>query len=67
MHTFTWFNAFTLSQSDALVTAQFSQVREMSLLFRSEWFKEADKYKRRQTHVAILEPLHVSPLQKLPY
>ena len=28
MHTFTWFNAFTLSQSDALITAQFSQVRE---------------------------------------
>ena len=30
-------------------------------------FKDADKYKRRQTHVAILEDLHVSPLQKLPY
>ena len=35
MHTFTWFNAFTLPQSDALITAQFSQVRERSLLFRS--------------------------------
>ena len=52
MHTFTWFNAFKLSQSDALITAQFSQVRERSLLFRSEWFKDADKHKRRQTHVA---------------
>ena len=62
MHTFTWFNAFTLSQSDALITAQFSQVRERPLLFRIERFQEADKYKRRQMHVAILEDLHFSPL-----